>query len=122
MDDLDLPTIPPDLGFVFKNHTIERLHELWNCSRRTMTKRLSKFRDLLGVRIGQEYSADQVIIMCMIWEPPEAYYHAFKFMETHGWTKFIAMKYKLEKLLDHNEREKLIKERSKNKSTKGRTK
>jgi hypothetical protein len=119
MDNLDLPSIPPDLGFEFKNHTIENLKDLWGCSRRTMTDRLRKIRDLLGARVGQDYSADQVIIMCLLWEPPEAYYSAYRWMEVHGWKDFIAKKYRLEKYLDPKMRSKLIEERySKKKHTK----
>ena len=111
MNNIDLPAIPPDLGFEFKNHTIENLAELYEVSRRTMTGRLRKIRDLLGARVGQDYSADQVIIMCLLWDPPENYYTAYRWMEVHGWKDFIAKKYRLEKYLDPLVRSKMIEER-----------
>lgn len=111
MDNSDLPSIPPHLGFEFKNQTIDNLAKLWSISRRTMTDRLRIFRDLLGARVGQDYTADQVIIMCLLWEPPEVYYAAYRWMEVNGWKDFIAKKYRLEKYLDPHTRNKLIEER-----------
>jgi hypothetical protein len=111
MDNPNLPPFPTDLGFKFKDHTIEELSILWDCSRRTMTDRLAKIRDLLGTRIGQDYSSDQVIIMSLVWVPPEKYYNAIKWMEVNGWKDYFAEKYRLHKWLDPETRNILLAER-----------
>lgn len=111
MEPSHLPPFPPDLGFDLKNQTIEDLRILWRCSRRTITNRIRKIRDLLGTRVGTFYTADQVIIMCLIWEPPDKYYHFFKWMEVNGWKDYYAKKHKLEKWLDPQTRSKLLAER-----------
>ncbi len=111
MESANLPPFPQNLGFEIKNQSIEDLSVLWDCSRRTLTERIRRIRDLLGARLGTLYTADQVIIMCLIWEPPEKYYNFFKWMEVNGWKEYYAKKHKLEDWLDPDTRTKLFAER-----------
>ena len=111
MDIHSLPPFPTDLGFEFKSQTLDELRTLWGCSKRTLCTRISKVRDLLGVHVGKLYTPEQIIIMCLIWEPPNKYYNAFQWMEVSGWKEYYAKKYNMEEWLDPIKRNILLAER-----------
>jgi|GEM_PF-4764262 len=115
MDNLDLPMFPPDFGFPFKDHTVEELCELFNCKRRTLFERLEKIRPFLGKRIGNDYHAEQVIVMCLLWTPPTKYFNAIKWMELHGWAEYYKGKFNLGNYEHGKEMWEIAKERKKKK-------
>lgn len=78
------PGLPENLGFPFRHHTITELMELWDMSRSSLFGKIKQFRHIIGPSLGKRYSAEQVIIMCFLWEPPEKYYQFIIWLELNG--------------------------------------
>lgn len=100
MIDLDqnanLPELPANLDFTFSPHTVDDLAEVWRTNRRTIFRRLSDIRPIIGKPVNKCYTPMQVLIMCFIWDTPQKYYRTIIWMQTHGYDKYFAKKYGFE--------------------------